>query len=381
VTERTLFDSEHEILRDSVGKFLDEEAVPFHEQWEEDGQVSRDIWKKAGQLGFLAPMVEEEYGGIGGDYLFNTIIGEEISYRGLSGLGFQLHSDIVVPYICRLGTHEQKQKYLPKCVSGEIITAIAISEPGTGSDMQAIRTSAREDGDDYILNGSKIFITNGQLADLVIVVAKTDSNSGSKGFSLFLVESNSPGFTRGKNLKKIGMKAQDTSELFFSDVRVPKSNLLGELGQGFAYLMQELPQERLTNALNFAAMCETMLKITLNYVKERNVFGKPVAAFQNTQFKLAEMDTTITAVRVFIDHCIHLHVKGKLDTVMASKAKLWTSEVLCKIADECVQLHGGYGYMLEYPIARFYADARGSRLYAGTDEIMKIIISRPLLNN
>ena len=376
---RTIYGEEHELLRANVRKFLEAEALPFNEQWEEDGVVSRDFWRKAGDLGILAPGVEEQYGGLAADYLYNAVINEEIAGLGLSGVGFQLHSDIVVPYIVRLGTPEQKQRYLPRCVSGECITAIAISEPGTGSDMQGIRTTAVEDGDDYILNGSKIFITNGQLADVVIVVAKTDPDAGSKGFSLFLVDRDMPGFTRGKNLKKVGMKAQDTSELFFSDVRVPKANLLGELGKGFAYLMQELPQERLPNAVGFTAMCEAMLKITTEYVRDRQVFGKPVAAYQNTQFKLAEMDTHLTGLRVFIDRCLELHVQGKLDDVSAAKSKLWSSEVLCRIADECVQLHGGYGYMWEYPIARFYADARGSRIYAGTDEVMKIIISRPLL--
>ncbi len=376
---RTIFESEHEMLRDNVRKFLEAEAAPFHEQWEEEGMVARDLWLKAGALGILAPNVSEDYGGIDADYLYNAVINEEIVRLGLSGLGFQLHSDIAVPYIDRLGTKEQKQKYLPKCVSGECILAIAISEPQTGSDMQGIKTSAVRDGDDYILNGSKIFITNGQLADTIIVVAKTDPDAGAKAFSLFLVDADMPGFSRGKNLKKLGMKAQDTSELFFSDVRVPKENMLGEQGLGFAYLMQELPQERLTNAVGFVGMCEAMLKLTTDYVKERKAFGKPVAAFQNTQFKLAEMDTHITGLRVFIDRCLELHAKGELDDVSAAKAKLWASEVLCKVADECVQLHGGYGYMWEYPITRFYADARGSRIYAGTDEVMKIIISRPLL--
>ena len=376
---RTVFGESHDLLRENVRKFLEAEAVPYHDQWEEQGAISRDFWREAGSLGILAPNVDPQFGGLGADYLYNAVINEEIAGLGLSGVGFQLHSDIVVPYISRLGTPEQKARYLPKCVSGDCIMAIAISEPGTGSDMQGIRTNAVEDGDDYILNGSKIFITNGQLADTVIVVAKTDSDAGSKGFSLFLIDRDMPGFTRGKNLKKLGMKAQDTSELFFSDVRVPKTNVLGELGKGFAYLMQELPQERLTNAVGFTAMCESMLKITTDYVKDRKAFGKPVAAFQNTQFKLAEMDTHLTGLRVFIDRCLDLHVQGQLDDVSAAKAKLWASEVLCRIADECVQLHGGYGYMWEYPIARFYADARGSRIYAGTDEVMKIIISRSLL--
>ena len=376
---RTIFDSDHELLRDNVRKFLEAEAVPYHDQWEEEGMVSRDLWRKAGELGILAPSVEDTYGGLGANYLYNAIIGEEIAGLGLSGVGFQLHSDIAVPYIVRLGTVEQKQKYLPKCVQGECILAIAITEPGTGSDMQGIKTTAVKDGDDYIINGSKTFITNGQLADLVIVVAKTDADAGAKGFSLFLVDADTPGFSRGKNLKKVGMKAQDTSELFFTDVRVPKENVLGKLGHGLAYLMQELPQERLTNAVGFTAMCETMLKITIDYVKERKAFGKPLAAFQNSQFKLAEIDTHITALRVFIDKCLELHAVGQLDSTTAAKSKLWASEVLCKVADECVQLHGGYGYMWEYPIAKFYADSRGSRIYAGTDEIMKVIISRPLL--
>lgn len=376
---RTIFDSDHQLFRDTVSRFLQTEALTQHEQWEEDGQVSREIWKKAGEQGFLCPTVAEEYGGVGVDFRYNAIVIEEVFRLGLTGIGWGLHSDIAVPYIERYGSEELKQRYLPKCVSGDIITAIAMTEPGTGSDLQSVKTSAVLDGDHYVLNGSKTFITNGQLADLVIVVAKTDPSAGAKGTSLFLVEADSPGFSKGKNLKKIGMKAQDTSELFFDNVRVPASNLLGELGKGFAYLMQELPQERLSVALSAVANAEGVLQHTIDYVKERKAFGTAIASFQNTQFKLAELDAELTMMRVFIDRCLELHIQGKLDVPTAAKAKFLSTELQCKVADECLQLHGGYGYMWEYPVARAYADARVQKIYAGTNEIMKVIIARALL--
>lgn len=376
---RTIFQEEHEQFRDSVRKFLETEAVPYHDQWEQDGQVSRELWTKAGQQGLLALCVPEEYGGLDVDYRYNAIVGEEVSSMGLSGIGFGLHSDIGVPYIVNHGCEQQKQKYLPGCLTGEIITAIAMTEPGTGSDLQGVKTTAIRDGDEYVLNGSKTFITNGQMADLVIVVCKTDPSAGAQGTSLMLVEAGTPGFSKGKNLHKVGMKAQDTSELFFQDVRVPKENLLGEEGQGFIYLMQELPQERLSIAVAAVANAESILKQTIAYVKERKAFGKPIAAFQNTQFKLAEMDSQLTAMRVFVDRCIELHISGGLDAITASKAKLISTELQCQVIDECVQLHGGYGYMWEYPVARAYADARVQRIYGGTSEVMKLIVGRSLL--
>jgi alkylation response protein AidB-like acyl-CoA dehydrogenase len=306
------------------------------------------------------------------------VIDEEVAASGCTGLGWGVHSDIVVPYIINYGSDEQKSRYLPACVTGDIVTAIAMTEPGTGSDLQGIRTTAVRDGDEYVINGSKTFITNGQHADLVIVVCKTDPDAGAAGTSLILVEADRPGFDRGRNLDKVGMKAQDTSELFFNDVRVPCSNLLGEEGRGFAYLMQELPQERLSIGIMAMAGTRAILDKTIDYVKERNAFGRPIATFQNTQFKLAEMDTELTAAEVFMDRCLELLVAGELDTVTASKSKLLGSEVQCRIIDECVQLHGGYGYMWEYPVARAFADSRVQRIYGGTSEVMKLIIGRAL---
>jgi len=379
--KRTVFESEHEMFRDSFRKFLTEEALPYHAQWEKDGQVSRELWTKAGQHGYLSPTVPEEYGGVGVDFRYNAIVDEEIAVLGLSGIGFGLHSDIAVPYIMAYGTEEQKQRYLPGCVSGEIVTAIAMTEPGTGSDLQGVKTNAvlDESGEYYILNGSKTFITNGQMADLIIVVAKTNPDAGAKGTSLLLVEANSEGFEKGQNLEKIGMKAQDTSELFFQDVKVPKENLLGADGMGFIYLMQELPQERLSVALNAIAGAESILEQTITYVKERKAFGRSISSFQNTQFKLAEMSATLTMARVFVDKCLDLHINKELDVVTAAKLKLLSTDIQCDVIDECLQLHGGYGYMLEYPVARAYADARVQKIYAGTNEIMKLIIGRSIV--
>jgi acyl-CoA dehydrogenase len=376
---RTLYDSDHEMFRDTLRKFLEVEAMPQHEQWEKDGMVSDEIWLKAGEQGFLCPMIPEEYGGLGTDFRYNCIVNEEIGRSGCTGLGWTLHNDITVPYIVRYGSEEQKKKYLPLCITGELITAIAMTEPGAGSDLQGTHTSAVLDGDHYILNGSKTFITNGQKAGLVIVVAKTDSSAGSKGISLFLVDADLPGFSKGKNLKKLGLKAQDTSELFFQDVRVPKENLLGEEGRGFIYLMQDLPQERLSIAIGAVANAQAVLESTVAYTKERKAFGTTIASFQNTQFKLAEMSAEIDRAAVYTDRGTELLLEGKLDTVTASKAKLLTTDLQCKVADECLQLFGGWGYMWEYPVCRAFADSRIQRIYGGTNEIMKLIISRDLM--
>ncbi|MEW5248309.1 acyl-CoA dehydrogenase family protein [Microbulbifer sp. 2201CG32-9] len=378
---RTVFTQEHEQFRDTVHKFLQNEAVPHHSQWEKDGQVDRALWNKAGEMGFLCPQAPEAYGGLELDFGYNAIIGEEISHLGLTGIGWGLHSDIAVPYIVNYGSEDQKRRYLPRCISGEIITAIAMTEPGAGSDLQGVRTTAVRRDDHYVLNGSKTFITNGQMADLIVVVAKTDPGEGASGISLLLVEADLPGFRRGTNLEKIGMKAQDTSELFFDDVEVPAENLLGAEGKGFVYLMQELPQERLSVAIGAIANAAAALQWTIDYVRERKAFGKPISAFQNTQFKLAELSSELTALRVFVDHCLELHYARKLDVATAAKAKLLTTDFQCKLLDECVQLHGGFGYMWEYPIARAWADARVQRIYAGSNEIMKVIISRELLKD
>ncbi len=376
---RTLFDADHELFRANVARLLDEHCVAHHERWEEQGQVDRDVWLKAGEQGMLCPTIPEEYGGAGTDFRYNAIVDEEVTRRGLSGIGWGLHSDIAAPYLVNYGSDELKQRYLPRMVSGELISAIAMTEPGAGSDLQGIKTTAVRDGDHYLVNGSKTFITNGYLADVVIVVVKTDPAAGAKGTSLLLVEAGTPGFSKGRKLKKVGMKAQDTAELFFENVRVPRANLIGEENLGFMYLMQELPQERLSVALSAVSAAESVLAQTVAYVKERKAFGKPVAAFQNTQFKLAELDAELGALRVYIDRCIELHIAGRLDATTAAKAKLLATDLQCKLVDDCVQLHGGYGYMWEYPVARAWADARVQRIYAGTNEVMKLIIARELL--
>ena len=375
---RTLFSPDHELFRESVRTFLEKEAVPFHGQWEKQGYIDRDLWRKAGEAGMLCSHLPDAYGGLDADFLYSAVVIEEIGRLGLTGIGFSLHSDIVAPYILHYGSEALKHKYLPKLISGEMVTAIAMTEPGAGSDLQVVKTTAVLDGDEYVINGSKTFITNGYLADLVIVVAKTDPKAGAKGTSLFLVEADTPGFAKGKRLEKVGMKAQDTSELFFQDVRVPKENILGQAGMGFAYLMQELPQERLTVAIGALSSAEAALAWTLEYTRERKAFGKAIADFQNTRFKLAEMATEIQVGRVFVDQCMALHLEGKLDVPTAAMAKYWATDLQCKVLDECVQLHGGYGFMWEYPIARAWADARVQRIYAGTNEIMKEIIARSL---
>jgi long-chain-acyl-CoA dehydrogenase len=376
---RSLFTAEHDDFRKSVKRFFLDEIVPHREAWEAQQHIDRKVWNRAGELGLLCTAIPEEFGGMGGDRLYSTILMEEQSYAGDSGVGFSLHSDIVAPYILNFGSLAQKQHYLPKMATGEMVGAIAMTEPGTGSDLQGVKTTAVADGEDYILNGSKIFITNGYLSDLVIVVAKTgNTGEGSKDISLLLVETASPGFTKGKPLKKIGMHAQDTCELFFKDVRVPKANLLGKEGMGFVMLMQELAWERLMIGITSIAGAEAALKHTLEYTRNRKVFGKPVAAFQNTKFKLAEMKAELAIGRVYIDRCIELVLKRKLGVDDAATAKYWASDLMGKVIDECLQLHGGYGYMLEYPIARAWIDARAQRIYGGTNEIMKELISRTL---
>ena len=376
--ERTIFREEHEIFRQTVRRFVDREIVPFHAKWEEDGIVPRELWLKAGAAGLLCCTVPEEYGGMGLDYLFDVVVFEELWRSGASGPGFLIHTDLVATYILSFGTEAQKRKWLPKMVSGEAIGSLGMTEPHAGSDLKAIRTRAVHDGDDFVINGQKVFISNGQLCDFVVLATKTDSHAGAKGVTLFIVESDRPGFKRGRNLEKLGMKAQDTSELFFDNVRIPAGNLLGKEGKGFAQMMTKLSQERLAQAIRSATVTETVIDWTLQYTSERSAFGQKIADFQNTQFKLAELKTEATIGRVFYNDCVARHIDGGLDPVTASMAKYWLSDLQGKVVDECLQLHGGYGYMNEYPIARMYRDARVQRIYGGTNEIMKLLIGRSL---
>ena len=378
VIERTLFDSDHEIFRDTVRRFVAEEITPNHAQWEKDGMISRDAWLKAGALGLLCASMPEEYGGGGVDRTYSIVLLEELARAGATGPGFGLHSEIVAPYINRYGSEDLKRKFLPKMAKGEMIGAIAMTEPGTGSDLQAVRTTAIKGGNELVINGSKTFITNGAMSDVVIVVCKTDPDAGAKGTSLVLLEADRDGFRKGRNLEKIGLKAQDTSELFFDDVRVPMTNLLGEEGKGFIYLMQELAWERLQLSISAVANTEAAVQWTIDYTKQREAFGQPIIDFQNTRFKLAEAKTQATVARIFVDKLIGLMLEGKLDPETAAMAKWWTSDTQCKVIDACLQLHGGYGYMWEFPIARAWADARIQPIYAGTNEIMKEIIGRGL---
>lgn len=381
--ERTLFTADHQAFAESFARFLDKEVAPHHAAWEEQGYVDRAVWAKAGENGFLCMALPEEYGGAGADKLYSVAQMEAIARAGFTGIGFGLHSEIVAPYLLHYGTEEQKRRYLPQLASGAMVGAIAMSEPAAGSDLQGIKATAVKsaDGSHYVLNGSKTFITNGWHADLVIVVAKTDPAAGAKGTSLFLVERGMPGFEKGQRLKKLGMKAQDTSELFFTDVRVPADNLLGGPameGRGFICLMEQLPWERLQIAITAVAAAQAAIDWTVDYVKQRKVFGQPVASYQNTRYTLAELQTEVQVARVFVDKCCELIVAGQLDTATASMAKYWTTDLQCKVMDECLQLHGGYGYMWEYPITRAYADARVQRIYGGTNEIMKEVITRAL---
>lgn len=375
---RTLFGDDHQLFRDTVRRFMETEVAPHHARWDEQGFVDRDLWRKAGAAGLLCPSMPEQYGGSGVDILFSVILMEEQFRIGALGPGFGLHSEIVAPYLLHHGSEYLKSMYLPRLATGEMIGAIAMTEPGAGSDLQGIKTSALREGEHYILNGSKTFITNGWHCDLVIVVAKTDPDAGSRGISLLVVDTSMPGFTKGKRLHKMGMSAQDTSELFFDQVRVPAQNLLGEEGRGFAYLMQELPWERLQIALTGVAAAQAALEWTIQYTRDRKAFGKSVIDFQTVSHKLAEMKTEIAVGQVFIDRCIELKLANRLDAETASMAKYWATEMQFNVMDQCVQLHGGYGYMHEYPIARAWADARVQRIYGGTNEIMKELISRTL---
>jgi alkylation response protein AidB-like acyl-CoA dehydrogenase len=378
VIPRTLFNSEHEAFRDSVRRFMEAEVKPHDEKWQEQGYADKSVWKKAGENGFLCMSMPEEYGGSGADKLFSMVLMEEQARINNSSVGWGLHSEIVAPYLFNYGSDALKKKYLPKMAAGEMIGAIAMSEPGAGSDLQSVKTSAIRKGDKYIVNGSKTFITNGWNCDLVIVVAKTDPAKGAKGTSLVVVDTSMQGFTKGKRLKKMGLKGQDTSELFFDNVEVPAENLLGQENNGFIYLMQELPWERMQIAIGAAAKSEAALRWTIDYVNDRKAFGKPVASFQNTRFKLAELATQVQVMRVFVDRCMELLLVKKLDTATASMAKYWASDMENRVIDECLQLHGGYGFMWEFPIAQAYVDARVARIYGGTNEIMKEVISRSL---
>jgi alkylation response protein AidB-like acyl-CoA dehydrogenase len=376
-TKPSIYEAEHEDFRATCKAFLEKEVVPFHAQWEKEGIVPREVWKKAGDAGLLCFDVDEEYGGPGSkDFRFNAVFHEEMTKAGASGPGFFVHTDIIVPYISHLGTPEQKAKWLPGCVTGETITAIAMTEPGAGSDLQGISTRAVLDGDHYILNGSKTFISNGINADLVIVVCKTDPAAGANGVSLLVVERGMPGFERGRNLEKVGMKAQDTAELSFSDVRVPKENLLGAEGSGFVSLMTLLPQERISVASIAVSATEAVLEMCLDYARTRQAFGKPIGRNQSMSFTLAEMATEAYIARLFINDAITQLNAGTADTALASMAKWWTTELQKRTVDTGVQIHGGYGYMMEYPIAKAFVDSRIQTIYGGTTEIQKLIISR-----
>ena len=375
--ERTVFREDHEQFRTAARRFFEKEIVPHHAQWERDGIVPKEVWRKAGQEGLLNPMLPEPYGG-GGDFGHAAVLLEEIARTGASGLGFPLHSDIVAPYINAYGNKEQKDRWLPRMASGDLIGAIAMTEPGAGSDLKSVRTTARREGDHYLINGAKTFITNGINSEIVIVVAKTAPEMGAKGVSLIVVEEGTPGFSKGRKLEKIGLMAQDTSELFFTDVKVPVAHLLGEENMGFKYLMHELAQERLVVAVRAAASVEAFLQKTIDYTRDRKAFGQSVFEFQNTRFKLAEAKSKATMLRVFVDDCIALHMQRKLTPERAAMVKLNATVLQNQLLDEFLQLHGGYGYMTEYQVGRAWTDARVGRIYGGSDEIMKEIIARTL---
>lgn len=374
---RTVYDADLNMFRDQVRKFYEKALLPNLDRWEEEGVVDRAFWLAAGEAGILCPQVPEAYGGLGADYRYNAVIGEELSYAG-SSAGITLQSDIVVDYIINYGSEEQKQRWLPGMVSGEVISAIAMTEPGAGSDLQGVRTSAVRDGNHYVVNGSKTYITNGQSADVIVVVAKTDPTAGSRGISLILVEGDRPGFKRGRNLDKIGQNSADTSELFFEDVRIPITNCLGEEGKGFAYLMNQLPQERLQIAIAGQAGAQRAFDEAVKFTKERKAFKQTVFDFQNTRFTLGALKAKLQAGWAHLDWCMARHLEGKLDAAQASAAKLFHTELQWEVCDAALQLHGGAGYMNEYPIARLWRDARVQRIYGGTSEIMKEVVARSI---
>jgi acyl-CoA dehydrogenase len=378
--DRTIFSEEHTAFRQAFKQFIAREVTPNQPRWREQGMVDRAAWRKAGAAGFLCPWLPEAYGGPGGDFLHSVVVMEELAYAYESGFALALHSDVIAPYLFSFGNEEQKQRWLPGCASGELVTAIAMTEPGTGSDLAAIATTARRDGDDYVINGAKTFISNGQLCDLVVVAAKTDPDpkNAHRGISLIVVEAGRPGFTKGKKLEKMGMASQDTSELSFEDCRVPAANLLGVEGAGFMQLMTKLQQERLCVAIGAQAASEQVLADTIAYTKERHAFGKPISKFQNTSFKLVECATKVEIGRAFLDKVIAEHVAGKNLVKECSMAKLWITDTSQEVIDDCLQFFGGYGYMLEYPVTRAFMDARVQRIYAGTNEIMKVIIAKQM---
>jgi acyl-CoA dehydrogenase len=378
--DRTLFSEEHEAFRKAFQQFVQREIAPHQARWREQGQVDREVWRKAGAQGFLCTWLDEKYGGPGGDFVHAMIVMEELAHAYESGFAMALHSDIIVPYMYSFGSEAQRQMWLPRCASGECVTALAMTEPGTGSDVAAIATTAVADGDDYVINGAKTFISNGQLCDLVVVAAKTDPDPANahKGISMFLVEAGREGFTKGKRLHKMGMDAQDTSELFFEDCRVPRANLLGAEGTGFMMMMQKLQQERLCVAIGAVTCAEQVLADTIAYTKERKAFGKPISKFQNTQFKLVECLAKVQVGRAFVDKVVQEHVRGNYLVTECSIAKFWTTDMAQEVIDECLQFFGGYGYMLEYPVTRAFMDARVQRIYAGTNEIMKVIVAKQL---
>ncbi|MBA3454076.1 MAG: acyl-CoA dehydrogenase family protein [Deltaproteobacteria bacterium] len=378
--DRTLFNDEHKAFRAAFKQFVAREITPHQQRWRDQGQVDREVWRKAGAQGFLCPWMDEKYGGAGADFLCSMIIMEELAVAYESGFALALHSDIIVPYLYSFGSEEQKQKWLPGCASGEIVTALAMTEPGTGSDLAALATTAVKQGDEYVINGAKTFISNGQLCDLVVVAAKTDMDPANahKGISLFVVEANRKGFAKGMRLHKMGMDSQDTSELFFEDCRIPASNLIGTEGGGFMMLMQKLQQERLCVAIGAVTAAEQVLEDTIAYTKERKAFGKPISKFQNTQFKLVECLAKVEVGRAYVDKVVGEHVSGKYLVKECSIAKFWTTDMAQEVIDTCLQFFGGYGYMLEYPVTRAFMDARVQRIYAGTNEIMKVIVAKQL---
>jgi acyl-CoA dehydrogenase len=381
VFKRELFNEDHEAFRDMVRRFIANEIAPHHERWEEAGMVPRELWLKAGAAGLLCCTVPEPFGGAGADYLFDVVVFEEMARSGFTGPGFMIHCDLVATYIASFGSEAQKKHWLPKMVRGEAIGSLGMTEPHAGSDLKAIRTKAVRQGNDYVINGQKVFISNGQLCDVIVLATKTDSAAGAKGVTLFLVDTHLPGFRRGKNLKKIGMKGQDTSELFFDNLRVPASAMLGEEGRGFELMMTKLAQERLAQTIRSATVAETVIDYTVEYTAQRKAFGTTIGEMQNTQFKLAELKTEAVVGRQFTDKCIASFMKGELDAVDAAMAKMWLSNLHCKVVDECLQLFGGWGYMWEYPIARAYADARVVKIAGGSIEVMKHIIGRHLFAN